>query len=279
MTTSPPPGFPVVLRGYDRAQVDAHLARLQQQLEAAQERAAEARRQLSDRPSSRVDQPAPLGSALFRRLEEEAHELRRQAALDADRIRAEAVAQAREIQAQAEERAQASADHARAELAALRGEHEALVAERDRLAGERDHVRARAAAEAQDLLRRAAERAQQHADAVVEAAETEARAVLQQAAEQSRQTADEARVVEQRLSSTNGAVARLVTALEHALGATPATAPPAAGAASGAPSTSVSTLPSAGADERTRQIDVRESTPTTDQGGAERPSSSAGTAR
>lgn len=202
--TVPAPDFRVVLRGYDRAEVDAHLQVLSQRLEAAQRQLAAARR---DEGSGSGQEPGQMAVALFRRLEEEAAQLRRQAERDADRVRAEGEAHARRVQTQAEEQALGLVDEARAEAARLRAEHADLAQERER-------VRRAAHDEAQALLRRAAERAHEQAEAIVAAAEDEARAELEQARTRARELSRQAEDVSSRLQRAAAAVTELSGVLD-----------------------------------------------------------------
>ncbi|MDP9498155.1 MAG: DivIVA domain-containing protein [Actinomycetota bacterium] len=211
MIPSSRPGFAVVLRGYDRARVDTHLAHLQEELDAAQERAAVARSEVVEPPAQRSGQSVSLVASAFRRLEQEVSKLWQQAERDAQRIRNEALAQARLVQTRAEERVLSLVDEARAEAARICSEHADLR-------GERESVRRQATTEAHPLLRRAADHAQQRAEAVVAAAETEAQELFERARQHCRETEDEARAVQDRVCSANGALARLLAALEIALG-------------------------------------------------------------
>lgn len=218
MTPSPSPDFAVALRGYDRQQVDAHLADLQSQLDAAQERLSAARRENAELARRQSTSAPSLAGALFRRLEQEAGDLRQQAAQDAERIRAEAVARARAVQTAAEEQALGLVDEARAEAARLRAETVDLT-------GEREQALRRARVEAEALLRRSADHAHERAEAVVQAAEEEAAALLEQARARARELEEESRSVQERLATTNAAVSRLVRTLEDALAQRPEDAP------------------------------------------------------
>ncbi len=224
MIPSPRPGFAVVLRGYDRSQVNTHLAHLQEQLDAAQERAAVARSEVVEPLARRSEQPTSLVASAFRRLEQEVSELWQQAERDAQRIRSEALAQARLVQTRAEEQALSLVGEARAEATRIR---RALAD----LLGERESVRRQATTEAQALLRRAADHAQQRADATVSAADAEAQELLERARRDCRQTQDEVRAVQERVCHAKGALGRLLVDLEFALG--PEEAGPTGGSHSG----------------------------------------------
>ncbi len=202
----PSPEFRVVLRGYDRDEVDAHLQVLSQRLEAAQRQLATRRRD-GETSGGGAPEPGQLAVALFRRLEEEAAQLRRQAERDADRVRTEGEAHARRVQTQAEEQALGLVDEARAEAARVRQEHADLAQERER-------VRRQAHDEAQALLRRAAERAHEQAEAIVAAAEDEAPAVLEQATVRARELGRQAEDVSARLRRAAAAVSDLSTVLD-----------------------------------------------------------------
>ena len=205
------PGFAVVLRGYDRTQVGTHLAHLREQLDAVQERATVARSEVVEPLARRSEQPAALVASAFRRLEQEVSELWQQAERDAQRIRDEALAQARLVQARGEERALSLVGEARAEATRVRREHADLL-------GERESVRRQASTEAEAPLRRAADHAQQRAVAVVAAAESEAQELFERARGDCRQTQDEVRAVQERVCHAEGALGRLLVALEFALG-------------------------------------------------------------
>ena len=227
VTAAPVPEFRVVLRGYDRGEVDAHLQALSQRLKAVQRQLAAVRR--DGETTGGPQEPGQMAVALFRKLEEEAAQLRRQAERDADRVRSEGQAHARRVQTQAEEQALSLVDEARDEAAKLRQEHAELAQERER-------VRHQAQDEAQALLRRAAERGHEQAENIVAAAEDEARAVLEDARARARELGRQAEDVSARLSRAAAAVSDLCTVLELDRGTA---VPDAAGAEDGDEDTQV----------------------------------------
>src|SRR5512132_1143749 len=99
------PRFPVVMRGYDRWQVDTRFAELAIQLERERQRADEVEARLVD-ARGELDavhnQPPPS----FQHLGAEAAKLLEQAGESADRLLAEARDRAEAISAEAEQRAQ-----------------------------------------------------------------------------------------------------------------------------------------------------------------------------
>jgi cell division septum initiation protein DivIVA len=172
--------FESALRGYQRAQVDAHLeaverllARLEERLQQVDERmralpAEPERRELSDFGA--------LGERVAMILDlaqEEADERLRRVDGDAEAIIDDARARAVDVRREAE----AEAEDLRAQVQGAREEAE--------------RIRAGARQEADGLLQRARQRAEEHAERVVTQAETQARRVLDAAAESTRQQEEE----------------------------------------------------------------------------------------
>ena len=168
------PGFDVVLRGYDRRQVDGHVRQLGRDLDEARARASAAERRLQQRSGSDLSEFGTHVAGVLQRATEEADRMRAAAEAAARQVRADADRDAGDLRALAQQ----EADEARSGAASL-------------LAGAR--------AGADELLRRA----QQHADvraqellAEVEAERSALQAELHrltaacdQAREQARETA------------------------------------------------------------------------------------------
>jgi DivIVA domain-containing protein len=160
------PAFAIVLRGYDRVQVDDYLRRVDHQLRQALERAMAAERDAADRaavPAQTQNPYADLGTritAILSAAEEEGR-----------RMRGDAERYAQDLRAQAEQEARATVEKARAEAerqeAATAGAREV----EERILGD---ARERAA----DLIARAQQHADERAEETVTAAQRDADALI-----------------------------------------------------------------------------------------------------
>ena len=142
------PDFTLMLRGYDRRQVDDYLRRLTRDLDDAHGRALSAER---SRPSTSGGSFAELGphvTSVLQRATEEADQLRREAAASADQVRAQA-------------------ERAAKDLTALAGSEAATAG------AQRDALLAEARSRADELLQRAQRHADQRSEQTVAAAAQE----------------------------------------------------------------------------------------------------------
>lgn len=177
------PGFAVVLRGYDRQEVDAVVEELEARLVAERRRAQEAELMASDlQRQLDLTETAPPPS--FEHLGAEAARVLEQAGNAAKLLLEEARTRGEDIVKEAEARALAQAEHIQRRATELEASAQQTlaeaVAERDRIlaeAGERaEHLRGSAEEEARttvDDARETAARLHQQATAERQAVETE----------------------------------------------------------------------------------------------------------
>lgn len=178
------PGFDTVIRGYDREQVERHIAWLEGLVGQAEHDSAEARESVeearAEAMAARQDATAarmelergrPSYDALGKRIgqmltlaEEEATELRSAGERDAERVRASSLAEHAQIERRRDEILQRAQQEAGAVVAAARQEAEKTVtASREQAAATEAHSKARVAelAQQQDKIREHLGRLQQ----------------------------------------------------------------------------------------------------------------------
>jgi DivIVA domain-containing protein len=169
-----PPRFDQVLRGYDRAQVDAYVAKVTREL--AEAGRATAGREAAGEPAREEAEDAapdfsPLGERIVRLLalaEEDARERRRRGEEEAQGILDEAKAQADDIR----RTAAGEAEDLRAAVRGAKAEAEAITA--------------KARKEAEELLQRGRRHAEDQAERIVADAEARAQRALADVAEVTR---------------------------------------------------------------------------------------------
>lgn len=137
---APLPQFATVMRGYDRGQVDDYVARLNDFVADAEQRAHRAERSIADVTRRNERLTEELRHAIERQHSEHAGEpyeglgervehIFRLAGEEADSIRAQARAEAEEIMADAKRRRETERENAERELTAVASRRDAVVGE------------------------------------------------------------------------------------------------------------------------------------------------------